>query len=152
MPLQIALTTAAAKPTAATLASLHHGSSRGLLTSRLTLSMSETTIRSISNAPVGHRGAFRLPSTSALSSATLLRHNRLSPQIPLQFQQQQCRNISLSPTEKIRTQPQDDTARRTPTLFNPIYTAEDLRAVRIAHFEPENFGDRVATALMRVAR
>ncbi|KDN45268.1 hypothetical protein K437DRAFT_122431, partial [Tilletiaria anomala UBC 951] len=64
------------------------------------------------------------------------------------------RYISLSPPEavKLRSDPSSDTARRTPTLFNPVYTAEDLHAVKVTHWNPENVGDRVAIALMRVAR
>ncbi len=67
-------------------------------------------------------------------------------------EQQQARHITLLPSSNVRTTLESDQARRTPTLFQPRYTEADLRAVSIRHFEPENVGDRVAMALMRVAR
>jgi hypothetical protein len=85
---------------------------------------------------------------SGSTSLYALRFNKSKPN----YTHQQTRGITMHPPDSIKTTSEQDTARRTPTLFNPVYTEEDLTSVQIVHFKPENFGDRVAFALMRVAR
>lgn len=41
---------------------------------------------------------------------------------------------------------------RTPTLFRPMYSAKDVEAVRVAHFKPESFSDKLAFGMLYLVR